>query len=347
MAWPERWSTGNAIGSRLCWRGQVARTGQLLEGWSWLWACLRCSASASAWGSWSCSTAGWLCSCEWVAAMCSHGCRAAGSAPGERARGCERRRHGCASWPSPCYLVRAGTCSRHPTGHLWRGPRRPGTWLAWPAPAAGTGCAVRARGPGGTGGNLATPSVRAAGPMPLGTLVTSGKATAPAVLSLAVSATGPRRHGGIRHRRPGRRHAGAVGPGSPRHGRDGRAPCYLGSPRAFLSITARGQGRSSSRSLRTARPGLRLGFGRGQRPRRLGRRHGSWLRFRFGFWRGRRASRDRQVRGPADERPAQWRLREVGWSACSRGRMGVWPTAWSLPQATWSGPPRAGTGGSG
>ena len=30
----------------------------------------------------------------------------------------------------PCYLVRAGACSRHLTGHVWRGPRRPGTWLA-------------------------------------------------------------------------------------------------------------------------------------------------------------------------------------------------------------------------
>jgi len=35
--------------------------------------------------------------------------------------------------------VRAGTCSRHLTGHIWRGPRRSGTWLAWPAPAPGPG----------------------------------------------------------------------------------------------------------------------------------------------------------------------------------------------------------------
>ncbi len=41
MARPERWSTDNVIGSRLFWRSQVARTGQLLAGWawSWLWAC--------------------------------------------------------------------------------------------------------------------------------------------------------------------------------------------------------------------------------------------------------------------------------------------------------------------
>ena len=66
--------------------------------------------------------------------------------------------------------------------------------------------------------------------MPLGTLVTSGKATAPAVLSLAVSAACPRRHGGVRHRRPGRCHAGAMGPGSPRHGRDGRGTLLPGKP---------------------------------------------------------------------------------------------------------------------
>ena len=182
--------------------------------------------------------------------------------------------------------------------------------------------------------------------MPLGTLVTSGKATAPAVLPLAVSAAGPRRHGGVRHRGPGRCHTGAVGPGSPRHGRDGRAPCYLGSPLAFLSITARGlargQGRSSSRSLRSARPGLRFGFGRGQRPRRLGRRHGSWLRFRFGFWRGRRLRpgcwwrcrrfrpwpgrrprRRRRVRRPRPLRRVRVRVRDrrwLGWSGPCRFR---------------------------
>jgi len=66
--------------------------------------------------------------------------------------------------------------------------------------------------------------------MPLGTLVTSGRATAPAVLPLAVSAAGPRRHGGVRRRRPGRCHAGAVGPGSPRHGRDGRGATLPGTP---------------------------------------------------------------------------------------------------------------------
>ena len=187
------------------------------------------------------------------------------------------------------------------------------------------------------GGNLATPNVRAPGPMPLGTLVTSGKATAPAVLPLAVSATGPHRHGGVWHR-PGRCHAGATGPGPPR--RAGRAGRPLpGKPSRVLSSTARGQGRSSSRSLRSARPGLRSGFGRGQRPRlRLGRRHRSWLRFRFGFWRGqrlrpgcrgrcrrfrpwpgRRPRRRRRVRQPRLPRRVRDRQR-LGWSGPGRFR---------------------------
>ena len=111
------------------------------------------------------------------------------------ARGCERWRHGCASWPSPRYrAVRPGTCSKRLAGWVWRVAAP-----AWHVAGAADYCyrdwcpGTHSHKPLAAHGNLVIQTVRTTETVPPRTMVFGSAATVSPGPAVPDTSAGPLR----------------------------------------------------------------------------------------------------------------------------------------------------------